>query len=158
MTSPPERWSGARAAAVVLLAMALSGCATSSLQPSASARAPDRTPAAAPRPVVSGMATYRERIALPAGAVFEAVIEDISKAGAPAVELARARSKPAGVPIPFSIDYDPAALDPRARYSVRARILVDGRLWFTSDTIHPVLRNAGDTRVDILMRRVQSVP
>lgn len=159
MTSWPERRGIGCATPVVLLAMMLSGCSASALQPPARQPVADTVSgAAAPRPVVSGTATYRERIALPPGAEFEAVIEDVSKAGAPAVVLARIGLKPAGVPIPFSIAYDPARLDPRARYSVRARILVDGRLWFASDTIHPVLRDAGESRVDILLRRVHSAP
>jgi putative lipoprotein len=97
-------------------------------------------------------------MALPPGAVFEAVIEDISKADAPSVVLGRTGATSIQVPVSFSIPYDPAKLDPRARYSVRARILVEGHLWFTSDTVHPVLRDAGDTRVEIVMRRVASAP
>ena len=43
---------------------------------------------------VGGVATYRERIALPGGAVFEATIEDVSQAGAPSgPELTGARSR-----------------------------------------------------------------
>jgi putative lipoprotein len=36
---------------------------------------------------VSGTATYRERIALPPDAVFIAVLADVSRADAPAVEI-----------------------------------------------------------------------
>ena len=107
---------------------------------------------------VTGTATYRERMALPPDAVFEAIIEDVSKADAPALVLGRTEVTSIQVPVSFSIAYDPAKLDPRARYSVRTRILVEGRLWFTSDTRHPVLRDAGDTRVDIVMRRVAAAP
>ena len=34
--------------------------------------------------VIEGTATYRERMALPPGAVFEATLEDVSRADAPA--------------------------------------------------------------------------
>ena len=38
---------------------------------------------------LTGTATYRERIALPPGAVFEATLEDVSRADAPAEVLGR---------------------------------------------------------------------
>ncbi|MEI6320339.1 MAG: YbaY family lipoprotein [Pseudomonadota bacterium] len=154
---PPRATSAALAA---LLAFAAAGCATPAapviapVPVSASASAARPTAAAS----VTGTATYRERMALPPGAVFEAVIEDISKADAPSVVLGRTGATSIQVPVSFSIPYDPAKLDTRARYSVRARILVEDRLWFTSDTVHPVLRDAGDTRVEIVMRRVASAP
>ena len=150
------RPSATSTALAALLAFAAAGCTT----PAAPVIAPVPVPAARPAAVasVTGTATYRERMALPPGAVFEAVIEDISKADAPSVVLGRTEVTSIQVPVPFTIAYDPAKLDPRARYSVRTRILVEGRLWFTSDTVHPVLRDAGDTRVEIVMRRVASAP
>jgi putative lipoprotein len=148
------------AALAALLAFTAAGCTTpatpavapASISASASAARPTATAS------VTGTATYRERMALPPGAVFEATIEDISKADAPSAVLGRTEVTSIQVPVPFTIAYDPAKLDPRARYSVRTRILVEGRLWFTSDTVHPVLRDAGDTRVQIVMRRVTSAP
>ena len=62
---------------------------------------------------VTGTASYRERIALPPGAVFEAVLEDVSLADAPAVELGRATiADPGSPPFAFDIAYDPAAIRP----------------------------------------------
>jgi len=156
--------SATSAALAALLAFAVAGCAT--LAAPVIAPVPAQVPASVPVSAarltatasVNGTATYRERMALPPGAVFEAVIEDTSKADAPAVILGRSEVTSIQVPVSFSIAYDPAKLDPRARYSVRTRILVEGRLWFTSDTRHPVLRDAGDSRVDIVMRRVASAP
>jgi len=89
--------------------------------------------------------TYRERIALPADAVFEAELQDVSKADAPAVVLGRARLDPAGQPpFRFEIAYDDAAVQANRRYTVRATVRHQGRLWFTTDTHYPVLdgRNA----------------
>jgi uncharacterized lipoprotein YbaY/heat shock protein HslJ/uncharacterized lipoprotein NlpE involved in copper resistance len=104
---------------------------------------------------VTGSAFYRERIALPPGAVFEAVLEDISRADAPAIELARVtRPEPGSPPFAFSLDYDLAAIDTRALYSVRAQVLVDGRLMFTSDTVAPVITRGAPNQVEILMVRV----
>ena len=41
----------------------------------------------AAEPAVSGLALYRERIALPPTAIFEAILEDVSRADAPAEVL-----------------------------------------------------------------------
>jgi putative lipoprotein len=100
-------------------------------------------------------AVYRERMALPEGAVLEVELLDISRADAPAVRLASLRLQPQGqVPIHFTLHYDPALIDERYSYAVSARILHDGRLLFVSDTIHPVLtRGAGDT-VEVGLVRV----
>ena len=54
----------------------------------------------------------------------------------PRVEIARTRiESPGQPPIAFSIAYDPAAIDERLTYAVRARVLVGERLMFTSDTV-----------------------
>lgn len=89
--------------------------------------------------VVEGRALIRERIALPPQAVFEAVVLDTARAGAPAEVLGRARREPAGQsPFAFRIEVDDAKLLPRGRYTLRASVLVDGRLRWTTDTIVPV--------------------
>lgn len=129
-----------------LLAMAfagIAGCATT----------------AATSPAIEGTATYRERMALPPGAEFEAVLQDVSRADAPAMEIGRTKIPNAPTPpIRFTIPYDATKIDSSNTYAVRAVIRVDGRLWFTSDTHHPVLtRGAGNT-VDILMKRVAEPP
>jgi len=104
---------------------------------------------------ITGTASYRERMLLPAGAVLEAALEDVSRADAPATVVARAHvESPGPPPIRFSIAYDPAAIDPRHRYVVRARVSVGDRLLFTTDTAHPVLGPGGTTHVDLLLKRV----
>lgn len=87
-----------------------------------------------------GTATYRERIALPADAVFEAELQDVSRADAPATVLGRARLDPAGQPpFRFEIAYDDAAVQAGGRYSVRATVKQQDRLLFTTDKLYPVL-------------------
>ncbi|HEY2977460.1 MAG TPA: META domain-containing protein [Burkholderiaceae bacterium] len=107
---------------------------------------------------VSGTAAYRERMALPPDAVFEATLEDVSRADAPAVVVASTRVASPAVPIAFSIAVDPARIEANRRYAVRGRITLNGQLLFTSDTVHPVF-GAGDLRrVDnMLLRRVSGV-
>ena len=109
----------------------------------------------APGTTIEGTATYRERIAIPPNSVFEAVLEDVTIADAKAKQIGQTSFRsPAGPPIRFSIAFDPTQIDPGRMYSVRARIMVSGRLMFTSDKLHPVLtRGAGHT-VDILLKMV----
>ncbi len=111
--------------------------------------------ASAAQRTLTGAALYRERIALPPTARFEAAIVDTARADASARLLAQTTiDNPGQPPIAFAIAYDDAALDPRARYSLRATISVDGRLWFTTDTMIPVLRAGAPDRVKLLLRRV----
>ncbi|MEE9905910.1 MAG: YbaY family lipoprotein [Chlorobium sp.] len=93
---------------------------------------------------LKGTAVYRERILLPPGAVFEVELQDISRAGAPAVVLGRYTRDPAGhPPFRFEIAYDDAAVHPFGRYSVRAAVRHEGRLLFTTDRIYRVLDGSG---------------
>ena len=104
---------------------------------------------------VKGVATYRERIAMPPGAVFEATLEDISRADAPADVVSTVRQEDAGnPPYRFELAFDPARIVPSRRYAVRARITLEGRLVFTSDQVHPVLTNGNPATVEIVMKRV----
>ncbi len=103
---------------------------------------------------VKGTATYRERMALPPDAVFEATLEDVSKADAPAEVIGQARiERPGNPPIRFEITYDPSRINPRHRYAVRARILVGGKLFFTTDQSYPVLTGGQGNEVALLLRR-----
>ena len=109
--------------------------------------------------VVQGTAAYRERIALPPSAVFEATLEDHSRADAPADVLAGVRVESAGqVPIRFEISYDPSRIQERHSYSVRGRITVGGELWFTTDRVYPVLTRGNSDRVDLMLLRVSASP
>ncbi len=106
---------------------------------------------------VKGTATYRERMALPADAVFEATLEDISQADAPAKVIGRVRKdRPGNPPIAFEITYDPSRLDPAHRYVVRARILVAEKPFFTTDQQYPVLTGGRGHEVAVLLRRASA--
>jgi copper homeostasis protein (lipoprotein) len=104
---------------------------------------------------VSGSANYRERMALPPGAVFEAILEDVSLADAPAIELGRATiADPGAPPFEFTIDYDPALIRPERTYSVRAQVSVGRKLLFVSDTMNPVLTRGESDQASIWMIKV----
>jgi putative lipoprotein len=138
----------AAAAAALLCALLVAGCSMS--EPAAGGGG---------TAVLEGKATYRERIALPPGAVFEASIQDVAIADAPATLLARTRFTPEGqVPIAFRIEYDPAKLDPRARYALSARITVDGRLRWITDQYYPAFVDGRPQPDTLLLRAVEPAP
>lgn len=124
----------------------LAGCATSG------------GGATAPEASVGGSATYRERIALPPGAVFEAKLLDVSLADAPSVTLGNMRVTDPRVPLNFTIAYDPARIEKRHRYIVSATIRHGEQLLFITDTAHPVLGDTGLRQVDLLLKRVEPAP
>lgn len=93
---------------------------------------------AAERTIV-GEVTYRERIALPPNAVLSVELADVSLADAPATVIGQRKIVPAGqVPIRFEIGFDSKAIRPGRTYALQARITVDGRLMFITDTRHEV--------------------
>jgi uncharacterized lipoprotein YbaY/heat shock protein HslJ len=107
---------------------------------------------------ISGTVTYRERIALPADAVLEVSVVDIARQDAPANVFASVRiENPGQVPVAFRITYDPATIDPRAVYAVRASIAVAGKLWFTTtETVRVTLDETPGAETTLILRRVST--
>ena len=111
--------------------------------------------AGAPAQTVTGTATFRERMALPPGAELRATLSDVSLADAAAPVLGEALLPAAGAPpYRFAIPYDPALIVPNHSYAVRVTLLLDGRLLFTTDTMHPVLTGGAPDHVNVVMVRV----
>ncbi len=114
-------------------------------------------PVAAQAPTVSGTVTYLPRIALPADAVINVQIQDVSRQGAPAEVIGEQVIQADGkqVPIPFSVEYDPAKIVESNTYSVRATIKQGDTLLWTSDTIIPVITKGAPTEnVEIMVVQV----
>jgi putative lipoprotein len=108
---------------------------------------------------IEGTAAYRERIAMLPGAEFEAVLQDVSRADAPAMEIARATVPNApNPPIRFTIPFDATKIDASHSYSVRAVIRADGQLLFASDSAYPVLTHGAGHSVDILLKQAAAPP
>lgn len=97
---------------------------------------------------VTGSVFYRERIALPDTAVVSVTLEDISLADKAAEVIATDSFITGGkqVPFEFKLDYDASKIVPNHRYNVRAKIAVDGKLRFTTDTITPVITDQDKTQ------------
>ncbi|AAO11469.2 YbaY family lipoprotein [Vibrio vulnificus] len=103
---------------------------------------------------ISGTVFYRERIALPEDAAVTLVLEDVSLADAPAKVIAKHKFITNGkqVPLSFDLAYDSKKIIANHRYNVRARIEVNGRLRFISDTIVPVITDEANTHnVEIMV-------
>lgn len=125
------------------LAMLLAACAPATRAPSSAA--------------VTGSVSYVQRIALPPDAVLTVRLLDVSRADAPSVTLAEQTIPLAGrqVPVPFSLAYDAADVDPRLTYAVRAEILHGGDLLWTTGTVHRVLtQGAPSSGIDIRLAMV----
>ncbi|WP_281967315.1 YbaY family lipoprotein [Roseovarius nanhaiticus] len=104
---------------------------------------------------ISVSATYRERIAPPPDARLVAVLLDVSRADASALELGRTEITDAGAPpYEFEIEYDPAVIDPAHRYAVRSTLYSGDRMVFTTDAHVPVLTQGAPDRAEIVMIRV----
>ncbi len=86
--------------------------------------------------VISGTISYRERIALLPGFKARVLLEDVSRADAPATIIAEKIFEITGqVPVRFDLVYDPDKIVDRHRYGIRAQFLdPEGRLrWTTND-------------------------
>jgi uncharacterized lipoprotein YbaY/heat shock protein HslJ/uncharacterized lipoprotein NlpE involved in copper resistance len=106
---------------------------------------------------VTGTVFYRERIALPATAILEMSLEDVSRADAPATPISTARLEPTGQPpIRFELPYDFTKIDASHRYAVRARIIDGGRVLFASTETMLVVTQGHPGRADVLVRMVQA--
>jgi putative lipoprotein len=110
-----------------------------------------------PSATITGTANYVASFTIGNGAVFEATLEDVSIADAPAQRIGSAMvQSPGGAPLQFSIAYDPQLIDPTHRYAVRARIKDHDRVLFATQTSYPVLGDGQVTHVDIELREVAS--
>jgi copper homeostasis protein (lipoprotein) len=109
----------------------------------------------AARSSISGTALYLEKKAMPEGAVFEATLEDVSRAGAPAKILGTVIMSSLGqVPISFSIPYDPNEIKEGHRYNLRAKITVGGELVYITKTLNPVLTGNDQESLQVIMKAV----
>ncbi len=100
---------------------------------------------------VTGSVTYRERIALPPGAMLTVSLLDVSLQDVAAQPVSSDQIEMNGVPVDFSLPYDPADISETRSYSVQARITLDGKLLFISMSHNPVLTRGAGEHVDIVV-------
>jgi putative lipoprotein len=116
---------------------------------------PMALPAHADQALVTGSATYLERIAVPSGAILIVELLDTSQQDVRAPIISLQRYSLAAVPHSFSLPYDPALIDPRMNYDVAARVEVDGKIIFRTTTSNPALTQGGTTDLDVTMQRMK---
>ncbi|MCX9436777.1 YbaY family lipoprotein [Vibrio cholerae] len=97
---------------------------------------------------ITGSVAYRERITLPDNAVVTVYLQDVSLADAPATVIAKQNFITNGmqVPLEFNLAYDSRKIKASHRYSVSARIEVDGKLRFITDTHYGVITDPEATK------------
>lgn len=107
---------------------------------------------------VDGSVSYRERIAVPPGAVLDVEILDVSLADAPSVRMASQRFSIDHVPFDFTLTVDDALIADAHRYTAAAKILVDGKVLYRSTTAYPVLMADASGQVHITVERMPNEP
>jgi len=118
-----------------------------------------QTTKAEPTATVRGEATYRERIAVPPGAQLEVLLLDVSRADAPSQTIGGVTLPDIGQPpYSFEIEYRPDQIVSSHQYVVRARLMHDGRLLFTTDQAYPVITRGHPTEVQLVLKRVGAPP
>lgn len=106
---------------------------------------------------VTGTVTHADHVELPPGAVLKVTLEDVSVADAPSVVVATdTRTNLGAPPYRFSLGFDPASIDRRHTYSVRARVSLGDRLLMTTDTHAAVITRDAPTRVEVILRPVST--
>jgi uncharacterized lipoprotein YbaY len=106
---------------------------------------------------VTGTVTYRQRIALPPGAVVEVSLLDVSRADAPAVTLDKQEIRPTTqVPIPFTLQYNAAQIQENHDYAVQAKILIEGKLRFISTKKYGVITRGHPVKVEVMVDPVKA--
>jgi putative lipoprotein len=101
--------------------------------------------------VLSGTVSYQQRIALPRDALVVVTLYDLSGSPTAAVAERRFRAQ-AQPPLRFELPYERQRIESGHRYGVRARIFVDGALWFINDQPVPVLSSGSSDSPQILVR------
>ena len=104
--------------------------------------------------MVTGTVTYRERIALPPDAVLEVQLFDLSLVDTAAILIAEQTViVQHQVPLAFELSYDPADIDERMSYAVRAAIRIAGKAMFITNRSYPVLTRGNPNHVDLILIR-----
>lgn len=107
-------------------------------------------PAPAAKGQVTGSVLYRERIMLPPTATVTVTLADTSLMDAPAKVIDTQVLTGGSPPYKFALTYDPATIVDNHTYTVSARIEVDGKLRFITDTHTPVITRGAPHHVEMI--------
>lgn len=116
----------------IMMMFALGACSSGNGVTPDSAIAPVSADTAA-EALLNGTITHKQRMAIPRDAIVEVSLLNISDNTSPVV-IAEQRFRAGGqVPIGFDLPYSSSRIVRGQVYGVRARILVDGALWFVNE-------------------------
>ena len=102
--------------------------------------------------VVRGDVTYRQRVAMPADAVVEVRLVDVTDPVAgPRVIAVRAIENPGGVPVRYELRYKPSQMKAGRPPAVQARILSGGKPWMVTGTVSQVMDFGRIARADVTL-------
>jgi len=107
---------------------------------------------------ITGTVSYRQHLNLPRDAVIVIHLQDVYLQDASSPSLAEFKTTVGQrhVPIPFTLKFDAAKIDPNHPYVVEASILVHEQLRFTNDTAYPVLTKGNPANVDMILAPVEA--
>lgn len=106
---------------------------------------------------VTGTLTYKERIALPGNARITVTLADVSKMDVAAEVISSQAFLADGQQVPFEyqLNFSRQEIVANHTYAVSARIEVDGKLLFTTDTANHVLTDPAETiRKELVLVKV----
>jgi putative lipoprotein len=96
-------------------------------------------PAMAAKLTISGDVTYRERIALPAGAALSVALVDLQSPQGERVSATAPIAARGQVPLTFTLNVDDGVIEPGRFYGLIAEIVAsDGAVWFRSPSPYPL--------------------
>jgi putative lipoprotein len=107
---------------------------------------------------VTGSLAYRERIALPNNARITVALSDVSKmdVAAEVISSQAFMSEGKQAPYDFSLGYKLQDIKSNHTYAISARIEVNGKLIFITDTANHVITDASTTNnLDLMLVKVQ---
>jgi putative lipoprotein len=105
-------------------------------------------------PEVTGSVTYRERFALPRDAELRVTLYETKGGDAAQTFIAEQTvPRPGQVPLRFRVAFPPSVIDPRASYSLVARIEIGAKTLFINERPVPVLTLGNPATVDIVVTR-----
>jgi putative lipoprotein len=101
---------------------------------------------------LKGTVTYLERMLLPkAASVRILVLDATDRPEGTLIKEQLIATEGRQIPIPFKVLLPAASIDPERRYSVKAEILIGGKVWFTTKKAVPVLTHGNPRDVEIVL-------
>jgi putative lipoprotein len=101
---------------------------------------------------LTGKVTYLERMLLPRAANLRIILFDTDDPANPSVILEKViPTEGRQIPIPFKVHLARGSINARRSYSVKAELIIGGRLWFTTRKPIPVLTKGNPHNITIVL-------